>query len=421
MTSLSEPRQLVDHLFRHEAGRLASVLTRLLGFDRLDLAEDIVQDTMVQALRSWPFGGIPDNPRAWLYRVAKHKALDVVRRENSFRHISSELSHDYQQSLERMVDEYFLEDEINDSQLRMLFACCHPAIPPESQVAMCLKILCGLSVKEIAGAFLTAPDTVEKRLHRAKEKIRTSQIRLEVPAGPQLAARLHLVLKSIYLLFNEGYNSTHPARLIRRDLCAEAMRLGLLLSEHPRTASPAGSALLALMCFQAARFEARTDASGAIVLLADQDRAQWNQELIRKGRQYLHRSAEGAHASEYHLEAGIAMLHCTAASYEATDWLTVLHYYDLLLARNPSPVVALHRAVALANVEGPLVAIEEVVALSGLDNNQYYHAILGELYQRNGQLEPARQHYQRARQLTSSTAEQDLLSRKLHGCISQND
>jgi RNA polymerase sigma-70 factor (ECF subfamily) len=271
-------------------------------------------------------------------------------------------------------------------------------------------------VKEIAGAFLTAPDTVEKRLHRAKEKIRTAQIRLEVPAGAQLAPRLHLVLKSIYLLFNEGYNSTHPVRLIRRDLCAEAMRLGLLLLEHPRTASPAGSALLALMCFQAARFEARTDASGAIVLLADQDRTRWDQQLIQKGQLYLNRSAEGAHASEYHLEAGIAMLHCTASSYEATDWLTVLHYYDLLLARNPSPVVALHRAVALANAEGPAAALGEVMALSGLDHNQYYHAILGDLYQRNGQPEPARAHYQRARQLTGSTAEQELLSRKLNRC-----
>jgi RNA polymerase sigma-70 factor (ECF subfamily) len=180
MTPLSEPRQLADHLFRHEAGRITTVLTRLLGFERLELAEDIVQDTMVQALRSWPFGGIPDNPRAWLYRVAKHKALDVVRRENSFRHISRELSKDHQQSDEQLVNEYFLEDEIKDSQLRMLFACCHPAIAAESQVAMCLKILCGLSIKEIAGAFLTAPDTVEKRLHRAKEKIRKAQICLEV-------------------------------------------------------------------------------------------------------------------------------------------------------------------------------------------------------------------------------------------------
>jgi RNA polymerase sigma-70 factor (ECF subfamily) len=416
MTPLSEPRQLADHLFRHEAGRITTVLTRLLGFERLELAEDIVQDTMVQALRSWPFGGIPDNPRAWLYRVAKHKALDVVRRENSFRHISRELSKDHQQSDEQLVNEYFLEDEIKDSQLRMLFACCHPAIAAESQVAMCLKILCGLSIKEIAGAFLTAPDTVEKRLHRAKEKIRKAQICLEVPAGPQLAARLPLVLKSIYLLFNEGYNSTHPVGLIRRDLCAEAMRLGLLLWEHPRTSSPAGSALLALMCFQAARFEARTNASGAIVLLADQDRSQWDGELIQKGRRYLNQSAEGAHVSEYHLQAGIAMLHCTAPSYEATDWLTMLHYYDLLLTRNPSPVVALHRAVALANVDGPATALREVVALSGLDHNHYYHAILGDLYQRNGQSQPAREHYQRARQLTSSTAEQDLLSHKLSGC-----
>lgn len=412
-----ESTKLVDHLFRHEAGRLASVLTRILGFDRLELAEDMVQDAMLQALHSWPFQGIPDNPSAWLYRVAKHKALDVVRRENLFRHISHELLADHPaESAESMVDHYFFEDEINDSQLRMLFACCSPVIALESQVTMCLKILCGLSVKEIAGAFLTAPDTIEKRLYRAKEKIRAEGIRLEVPTGAQLSARLDAVLKSLYLLFNEGYSSLHPDQFIRRDLCAEAMRLCLLLTRNPRTATPPVSALLALMCFQVARFDARTDKSGAIVLLPDQDRSQWSQALIRKGRAYLDQSAEGDVLNTYHLEAGIAMLHCTAPSYAATDWPTVLHYYDLLLAHTPSPVVALHRAVALAQVEGPLVAITEVSNLSGLDSNQHYHAILGDLYIQNGQPEPARHHYQRARQLTPSPAEQDLLTRKLNAC-----
>lgn len=406
--------QLVDHLFRHEAGRMASVLTCLLGFDQIELAEDIVQETMVQALQSWPFQGIPDNPRAWLYRVAKNKALDMVRRENRFRQISSEVEYLHQQeSVEAMVNQHFFDDEITDSQLRMLFAICHPAIGVESQMAMCLKILCGLSVREIASAFLTSEETITKRLYRAKEKIRHETIRLEVPTGSQLVRRVDSVLKSIYLLFNEGYNSSHPDTLIRRDLCEEALRLGLLLTETPKTQLPAVDALLALMCFQSARFDARTDETGAIVLLADQDRSCWNQALIQKGHDYLNRSAEGDTLTEYHLEAGIAMLHCIAPTYEATNWPTILTYYDLLLTIKPSPVVALHRAVVVAKVKTPSVAIADVLALGGLENNHHFYAVLGDLYEQNQQPAEARQSYRRARALTSSAHEQTLLDRKL--------
>ncbi len=412
MPEPTDSNQLVAHLFRHEAGRMASVLTCMLGFDRLDLAEDIVHDAMVQALQSWPFQGIPDNPRAWLYRVAKNKALDVVRRENRFRQISADADYLHQQATDAMAQPLFFDEDITDSQLRMLFAICHPAIAPESQMTMCLKILCGLSVREIAGAFLTNEETITKRLHRAKEKIRQDG-RLEVPGGRHLPGRLNAVLKTIYLLFNEGYNSLHPDTLIRRDLCEEAMRLALLLTQTPRTQAPAVDALLALMCFQAARFDARLDERGAIVLLADQERSRWNADLIRKGGEYLNRSAEGDAPSEYHLEAGIAWLHCIAPTYAATDWPTILLYYDLLLERKPSPVVALHRAVALAEVEGPLSAIVSVTNLPELDKNHYYHAILGDLYERNRQFAPARQHYEQAWHLTPSKAEKKLLERKL--------
>lgn len=407
--------QLVAHLFRHEAGRMASVLTCMLGFDRLDLAEDIVHDAMVQALQSWPFQGIPANPRAWLYRVAKNKALDVVRRENRFRQLRSDADYLYQQdATDAMAQPLFFDEDITDSQLRMLFAICHPAIALESQMAMCLKILCGLSVREIASAFLTSEETITKRIYRAKEKIRQDGIRLEVPAGPHLPGRLDAVLKSIYLLFNEGYNSLHPNLLIRRDLCEEAMRLAMLLTQTPRTQNPAVNALLALMCFQVARFDARLDETGAIVLLADQDRSRWSRDLIQKGNDYLNQSAEGDAPSDYHLEAGIAWLHCRAPTYAAIDWPTVLLYYDLLLAQNPSPVVALHRAVALAEIDGPLAAIVAVTNLHGLDKSQYYHAILGDLYERNQQPDSARQCYRQAWQLTPSTAEKKLLEQKLN-------
>ncbi|WP_080057722.1 RNA polymerase sigma factor [Spirosoma aerolatum] len=414
IVSSTEPGQLVSHLFRHEAGRIVSVLTCMLGFDRVDQAEDIVQDTMVQALQSWRFQGIPDNPGAWLYRVARNKALDVVRREKRFREISVQTDYWHQQeNADTMQERFFFDEEITDSQLRMLFAICHPAIGIESQMAMCLKILCGLSVREIAGAFLTTEETIAKRIYRAKEKLRQDGIQLDVPMGAQLLVRLDAVLKSIYLLFNEGYNSSNPDQLIRQDLCEEAMRLCLLLAQTPRTQQPTVDALLALMCFQAARFDARTDASGAIILLADQDRSRWNQALIRRGHVYLNRSAEGAAPGEYHLEAGIAMLHCIAPTYAATDWPTILLYYDLLLGLKPSPVVALNRAVALANVEGPQKALTEVANLSGLDSMHHYHAILGDLYEQNGQFEPARIHYQRAIQLTSSMAEKELLRKKM--------
>ncbi len=383
----------------------------MLGFDRIELAEDIVQDAMVQALRSWPFQGIPENPSAWLYRVAKNKALDVVRREKLFRQISGEWASERQE--EEMMERFFFEDEINDSQLRMLFACCHPSLPFESQVAMCLKILCGLSIREIANAFLTSEETITKRIYRAKEKIRANEIRLEVPTGPQLPIRVNAVLKSIYLLFNEGYTSSHPDTLIRQDLCEEAMRLTLLLIQTPRTTTPSAHALLALMCFQVARFEARTDATGAIVLLKDQDRTQWNRALIAQGKRQLTASAAGNELSDYHLEAAIALQHCLAPTYEKTDWPTILRYYDLLLDRKPGPIVALNRAVALAEVDGPMEALLAVLQIKGLETNQYYHAILGDLYTQLHQTDRARQHYDRALHLTTSGAEKQLLRKKI--------
>ena len=406
--------QLVAHLFRHEAGRMASVLTCYLGFARLDLAEDIVQDALMQALHTWPAHGIPENPRAWLYRTAKNRALDVLRHEKQHRQVSDEYLADLPEPNPADMERLFFDDELNDSQLRMLFACCHPALSVESQVAMCLKILCGLSVREIADAFLTAPDTIEKRLYRAKEKVRADTTRLDVPTGLQLSARLGAVLKSLYLLFNEGYYSQHSDALIRQDLCAEALRLTLLLIGQPRTDAPPVRALLALMCFQTARFAARTDADGAIVLLPEQDRSRWDTALIARGEEFLNQSAVGDMLSDYHLEAAIAACHCTAPTYAETDWNRILHYYDLLLARQPtSGIVALNRAVALAQVAGPLQAIAEVSNLTGLDRNPHYHAILGDLYCQNQQPEPARQHLRQALALATAPAERALLTKKL--------
>lgn len=392
---------------------MASVLTCWLGFGRLGLAEDIVQDTLMQALHAWPAQGIPDNPRAWLYRVAKNRALDVLRREKQLRHVGDDQLSEFTETDAPDMERLFFDDELNDSQLRMLFACCHPALSAEAQQAMCLKILCGLSVREIAHAFLTAPDTIEKRLYRAKERIRQNNIELAVPAGVSLTSRLNSVLRSVYLLFNEGYASHQPDELIRYDLCAEALRLARLLTEHPRTSVPATYALLALLCFQAARFKARHTSTDDIILLAHQDRSLWDRDLIDRGQYYLNRAATGNQLTDYHLEAAIAACHSMAPTYETTNWPQILHYYDLLLVCKPSPVVALNRAVALARVAGPLQALADVTNLTGLDHSQYYHAVLGDLYAENQQPEPARHHYRRAQQLTFSLAEKTLLERKV--------
>jgi len=408
------PDQLVAHMFRHEAGRLKAVLTRWLGLGRLEEAEDLVQDTLLEALAAWKLHGIPDNPAAWLYKVAQRKTLDVLRREQRHRRMAGALSQEADEEAQTLqAPSLFLDEEMADSQLRMLFACCHPALPLETQAALCLKTLCGLSIAEIAGAFLTSVDTINKRLYRARERIRDGSIQLEVPTGPQLTARLAGVLRSLYLLFNEGYHSTHPDQLIRRELCEEALRLARLLTESPRTNQPETFALLALLCFQASRFDARTTELGTIVLLEDQDRSRWSQGLIAQALRYLGQAAAGDYASTFHLEAAIALEHCRARSFATTDWPAIARYYSLLLARQPSAMVALNRAVALAYAEGPLTGLQAALAVQGLAQHHLYHAVLGELYRQAGQANKARQHLAQALQLTTSRAEQELLQRKL--------
>jgi len=382
----------------------------MLGFDKLELAEDIVQDTMIMALRSWPFNGIPDNPSSWLYKVAKNRALDIVRRQATLQKISTELAYDTEPTV--MNEPLFHEDAFTDSQLRMLFACCHPSVSFDAQVTLCLKILGGLSVREIANAFLTTEETITKRLYRAKEKLRSELTVLAVPTGGQLTHRLDAVLQSIYLLFNEGYTSSHPDLLIRRDLSTEAMRLCLLLTDYPLTAQPQTYAMLALFCFQAARFDSRLDETGAIVLLPDQDRSQWNQEFIKRGRHYLSLSAQGDVLGAYHFEAGIALLHSLSPSFEQTNWNAILSYYNELYRLKPSPVVALNRAVAQSQIGQVAEALDCVRQLDTLTHNQYYHAILADLYQKNQQPELAKYHYNLAIERTTSRAEQALLARK---------
>lgn len=416
--SIGTIHELADHLFRHESGKMVAVLTRLLGLQNMEAAQDIVQDTLLQAMSSWSYGKIPDNPAAWLYRVAKNKAIDLLRREKRFREIGPQYGYLLQSeyTLAPTIHQLFLENEIQDSQLRMMFACCHPAIPEESQVALTLKALCGLSINEIARAFLTNDDTISKRIYRAKEKIKTENIEMDVPPAAELANRLDAVLKSLYLLFSEGYHSSHPDQLIRHDLCAEAMRLCLLITQHPLTARPRTRALLALMCFQSSRLQARLDDAGNIILLKHQDRSLWNRTLIQKGFDYIEAAAEPYEVSSYHLEAAIASLHAAAPSFEHTDWKSIYHLYELLYQLQPNPVVAMNKAIASAYAVGRQQALEELQCIKGLEQHHLYYASIGEMYFELQQKEHARSYFEKALGLTVSQTEKQLLLEKISLC-----
>lgn len=411
-------RHIIDHLFRHESGKMVAVLSRLLGLQNLETAQDIVQDTLLQAMNTWGFSSPPENPSAWLMKVAKNKAIDYLRRKKRFKSISSEYANLLQSeyTLEPAVNNLFLENEMPDSQLRMIFACCHPVIPEESQVALTLKTLCGLSAGEIAKAFLTNEETISKRIYRAKEKIRLEKIELNVPSGSELATRLNTVLKTLYLLFNEGYNSSHREQLIREDLCGEAMRLCHLLTEHRLTNYPRVKALLSLMCFQSSRLTARLDDKENIIVLKYQDRSKWYRPLIQKGFEYLDASAEPYEESPYHIEAAIASLHAAAPSFERTDWKTIYHLYGLLYQVQPGPVVAMNKAIASAYAMSKEKALEELQQIKGLENHHLYYAAVGEMYFELEERAMAKENFEKALHLTHSQTEQQLLMQKISIC-----
>ncbi|HKC66793.1 MAG TPA: sigma-70 family RNA polymerase sigma factor [Bacteroidia bacterium] len=414
----SDVYKLVDHLFRHEAGKMVSVLTRVFGFKNIEQAEDIVQDTIVKALEAWKFGKLPDNPQAWLYRAAKNRAIDLLRRQQLKYKIDSDISYllKSEYTLAPALNEMFTENEIKDSQLRIMFACCHAAFTQEAQITLMLKTLCGLSVKEIGKAFLSNEETIQKRIYRTREKIREENITLDYPGADAMPQRTEAVLKTLYLLFNEGYNSSHPEKLIREDLCEEAMRLCLLLTENSKTNLPQTNALLALMCYHVSRFGARLDDKGLIILLKDQDRNQWNKFLIDKGNEYLNYSAVGGIVHDFHIEASIASVYANATSYENTDWKLILVMYDNLLSRTNNPMVAINRAVVLGEAEGYNKAISELEKLKGVTGNCYYNTSLAEMYMRAGDKEIAIKIFCKALELTSSNAEIELIRRKIQTC-----
>jgi len=410
--------QLVDHLFRHESGKMIAVLSRLLGLQNIEIAQDLVQDTLLQAMSTWGYKSIPDNPSAWLYRVAKNKAIDFLRREKKFKEVSPQYSYLLQSeyTLASTVNNLFLENEIQDSQLRMMFACCHPSIQEESQIALTLKTLCGLSVNEISKAFLTTEETIAKRIYRAKEKIKAEKIELEVPQNDELSIRVDTVLKSLYLLFNEGYKSSHPDKLIREDLCEEAMRLCFLLTQHSLTALPRVKALLALMCFQASRFDARLDDKNNIILLKYQDRIKWNRSLMSKGFELMEESTEPFEVSAYHLEAAIASQHAAARSFEQTNWKSIYHLYEMLYQLQPNPIVAMNKAIASSYAISKQNALKELQQIKGLEDHHLYYVSIGEMYFDLENKPEAKKFFEKALELTSSGYEQQLLITRISNC-----
>jgi RNA polymerase sigma factor (sigma-70 family) len=418
----AEVSQVVEHLFRHEWGKMIATLTRIFGVEHLALAEDVVQEALARALHTWPFYGVPENPAAWIMRASRNLALDVVRRQKVFREKEAEIIH-LMEPPHGAPEALFHDQEIADDRLRMMFVCCHPLLPVEAQVALALRTLCGFSPAEIAAAFLTSEAAIAKRLTRARQKVREARLPFEIPAGGELARRLDGVLHTLYLLFNEGYKASAGDSLIREDLCREAIRLTDLLAVHSAGNQPRTHALLALMLFNAARLATRTDDDGNLLRLQKQVRARWDQPLIARGMFHLAQSAAGGEISEYHLQAGIAACHCSARDYASTDWRRIVEFYDRLVEFDDSPVIALNRAVALAEVHGPQAGIEAVDAIQNLQSlDSYYllHAVLGEFEARLNHPRAAAAHFRKALQLAAIRSEQNFLSKRLQTCEQQS-
>lgn len=403
----------IDHLFRLSYGKMVAYLTAYFGPTLIGTAEDIAQETLLEAYKNWAFHGLPNRPEAWLFRVAKNKALNSVKRRKKQHEV-----YDKANSLDSHSNSttVYLADEIKDSMLRMMFACCHPSLAVNNQLALILNTLCGFSRKEIANALLSKEETIKKRLYRAKNAFRGGEIILTVPQGEELKQRLAPLLTCLYLMFNEGYNATHSTTVIRKDLCLEAMRLNLLIVERfPENTSC--QALYALMCLHAARFESRIDEDGVIVLFQDQDRKRWNPQLIQAGLYYLSNASKGKSLSAYHIEASIAAQHCSAASFAKTNWTFIHRLYQILYQIKPNPIIQLNLAIVAKWTHGIEEAIGQLLELEKHNTflQQYYllFASLGVLYGEKNEKDLAKSYLEKAKSLCSSVAQQQLLIQRL--------
>ncbi len=400
---------------------MVAVLTRVFGVHNLALAEDVVQDAFCRALEVWKFRGVPENPSAWLMATAKNRALDVLRRQRTAQTFAPELGRLLQSewTLTPVVEELFAPNAIKDDLLRMMFSCCHPRLPEEARIALVLHILCGFSVGEIASAFVSTHAAIEKRITRSKKVLAASKNLFDVAAPAEFSARLPAVYRALYLLLNEGYHGASPEAAVRVELCQEAMRLTALLLEHPLGKTPATYALAALMCLHAARLPGRVDESGNLSSLFEQDRSRWDQDLVVEGLKLMELSATGSDLTEYHVEAAIASVHARALRAEDTDWAAIVSLYDTLTAIRPSPIVALNRAIAVAQSEGPERGLQEISLIAGRDRlagYPFYSAALGELEFRRGNRSDAREHFQAALALARNRMERRFLDQRVNAC-----
>ena len=413
-----DPLALVDHLFRRQAGQMVATLTRALGSRHLALAEDAVQDALMTAMQQWSFRGVPDNPEAWLFQVARNRALDRLRHAKVATEKEPAIARQAA-TIEPPAPEPSLKHELpplEDDQLGLLFLTCHPALTSDARVALALKLVCGFSVDEIARAFLAQDAAIAQRLVRAKKVLREQQVSFGMPELRDLPARLDSVLDAIYLMFNEGYAATSGDQLIRDDVAVEAIRLARMIAMHPATSTPRGWALLSLMLLHAARFPARVDSDGTLFLLRDQDRGKWDHAMIAEGLHALDRASQGDAISAFHLEAGIAAGHAAAASWESTNWKQILELYDDLLALTRSPVVAMNRAVAVSRVEGALAGLAALDAIDHLDvieRHPLLPAIQAELWREAGDTDRAIERYRASLGLARSAPEQRWLMSRL--------
>jgi RNA polymerase sigma-70 factor (ECF subfamily) len=417
---MSDPRALVEHFFRHESGRLVAVLTRSLGVRRLELVEDVVQAALAQALETWSRRGIPEDPAGWLYLTARNLAIDSLRREQTHAQVLPHLAEYTERELSPCESlEPRFADEIGDAPLRLLFVCCHDAVPAESRVAFALRTLCGFSTAEIARALLTTDANVQKRIERVRDRLHELDVEFDTPDSAQLCARLEAVLAVIYLLFSQGCHATHADVPIRRDLCDEARRLARMLVDHPVGDVPRVHALLALMCFHAARFDARIHLDGTIILLEEQDRSAWNWGDVRDGMAWLARSAAVDELTRYHVEAGIAWEHCRAPSFAVTDWRRIAELYDTLDRISPSPLHSLNRAVAEAYLHGPQAGLDRLAAVLPESIPAGYpgwQAVIGEFHFRLGRHALAGRAWREALRLTTARVDREFLQRRLAAC-----
>ena len=401
--------KLIPHLFRTEYRKIVTVLCNTFGMQHIETAEDIASDTFLQASETWGIKGLPENPAAWLYTVAKNKAKNYLKRDKILsKKIIPQIRYNTTAADEPEID--WSDENIHDSQLKMMFAVCHPSIAREAQVALALRILCGFGIDEIASAFLTNKETINKRLFRAKEKLRSESIAAELPSPDEINNRLDAVLSTLYLLYNEGYYASQNENVLRRELCSEAMRLTFLLTENERTNLPQVNALLALMSFHASRFEARLNEKGELILYDDQDETLWNKELIAQGEHFFRQSSCGNMLTRYHLEAAIAYWH-TDKKDTKEKWESILQLYNELLILEYSPIIALNRTYALSKANSIEEAITEAEKLN-LSQNHLYHTLLGELYKHTNK-DKAASHFSAALTLAKTTEDKQLIQRKM--------